>query len=409
MKITILTQYYPPETGAPQNRLSDLVKRLVLLGHNVQVLTALPNYPGNNIYPEYLNAANSYEIMDGVKVNRVSLYVPRKRTFLKRLLSYLSFAFNARRFATKLLDTSDILIMESPPLFISLAGVYIARKMNAKLIVNISDLWPQAVVDLGALKPGIALFLSEKLEAWTYRKASMITCQTEGIVDSIKTRFPDKKVILFPNGVDVLRYSGNLDVQAIRKEFEWKENQFVIGYTGVLGQSQALDQLLDAAILLSKQNDIRFVIFGDGTMANHLKRRIREEKITLVTIYPHQPTERMPVIQSALDAGIVPLAKGKVFEGARPSKMFEIMAAGKPILLCATGEAEEIINAPLDGPAGISVPPEHPQKLAEAIRYILDNREEAIQMGKRGKEYVFKHFDRQKIAENLEKELLKLI
>ena len=141
----------------------------------------------------------------------------------------------------------------------------------------------------------------------------------------------------------------------------------------------------------------------------HLQARIARENITSARVYPHQPRERMPHVQAALDAGLVPLSRGKVFEGARPSKMFEIMAAGRPLVVCARGEAAAMVNAPSDGPAGVVAPPEEPAILAQRLRHLLLDREAARQMGQRGQDYVYAHFDREQIAGQLEQELLGLI
>ena len=158
MRFTIFSQYYPPETGAPQNRLHDLARRLSAWGHEVEVLTALPNYPGTQIHPGYESRRNSVEVLDGVRVARVGLFVPRRKSLPLQLLGYMSFAVNARRSGARLLSKTDILFMESPPLFIALAGVPLAKRLGAQLVANVSDLWPQAIVDLGKLGPGPLLW-----------------------------------------------------------------------------------------------------------------------------------------------------------------------------------------------------------------------------------------------------------
>jgi len=409
VKLAILTQYYPPETGAPQNRLSDLAVRLAARGHEIQVLTALPNYPGKVVHPEYVGRENTVEWLDGVRVARVGLYVPHEKTFVNRLRCYLSFARNARRMGARLLRRTDVLLMESPPLFIAWAGTHISRRLGARLVTNVADLWPESAVEIGMLRAGPALWAARWLESWMYRRSALITAQTEGIVDDIRRRFSTARVVLFPNGVDLAVYDMPLDREGIRTEFNWDNSLFVIGYTGVLGHSQALHQILDAALLLRDENGIEFALFGDGPVRDELETRIMQEDIRSVVIYPHQPRERMPHIQAALDAGIVPLAKGRLLEGARPSKMFEIMATGKPVILCARGEAERLLHLGEDGPAGLAVPPEDPPALACCVRELKLQKETATAMGRRGKELVRKHFDREQISYELERVLLTMI
>jgi glycosyltransferase involved in cell wall biosynthesis len=375
----------------------------------VQVLTALPNYPGHAVLQQYVGRKNTVEMFDGIRVARVGLYVPKKKTFAGRLKCYLTFAWNARFQGIKLLSKADLLFMESPPLFLALAGVPLAKRLEAKLITNISDLWPRSAVELGIIKPGALLWAAERLESWMYRSSDLITCQTQGILDDIKKRFPSKRVELFSNGVDLDSYTRPQNRLKLRKEFGWKSGSFVVGYTGVLGHAQALDQVLDAALLLGGVTEIHFALFGAGPCKDHLEERISKEKISSVKLYPHQPRDRMPGIQMAMDAGLVPLAKGRTFEGARPSKMFEIMAAAKPMILCANGEAVRIMNGSEWGATGVVAPPEEPQELARQIMRLATERKEANEMGRRGRKYVLATFDRNNIAHDLEKLFLELV
>lgn len=409
MKLTILTQYYPPETGAPQNRLSDLAKRLAANGHRIEVLTALPNYPGNVVFPEYRGKHGLVEMRDGVRVARVGLYVPKQKSFTRRLANYLSFAWNAMRFGRQLLSPSaDVLLWESPPIFLGVAAVFLAHRIGARLVMNVSDLWPQSVVELGLIGNGPALWASRRLEAWLYRKANLITAQTEGIVDDIRGRFPGKPIELFPNGIDVATFARILARDDTRRELGWARDVVVFGYAGVLGHAQALGQVLDAARLLPPSLPVHFAFFGSGPCRDELAARIDREGIRNAAVYSHQPSERMPHIQSAMDVGLVPLARGKVFEGARPSKMFEVMAAGRPVLLCGAGEAARILCGGEAGPAGVAVPAEAPDALAEAVKWLTTNRRAAAEMGERGRKHVFGHFDRRAIAGKLEDRLLAL-
>jgi glycosyltransferase involved in cell wall biosynthesis len=409
MKLTILSQYYPPETGAPQNRLSDLARRLSSYGHQVEVLTALPNYPGDAIFPEYIGRGNMVEFLDGIRIVRISLYVPKVKSFARRMGNYLSFTVNAKIRGPKFLSRTDLLFMESPPLFLALAGVPMARKLGGKLVCNVSDLWPKSVIELGIMKSGLAYKAAERLELWMYENSAMITGQTEGILEEIKNRVPGKRVEIFPNGIDVREYSGLLDREGRRREFGWGDGLFVIGYTGVLGHAQALDQVLDAAKRLTDIPELHFAFFGDGPRKDHLEKRISGERIESCRVYPRQPREGIPHLQAAMDAGIVPLAKGKLFEGARPSKMFEIMAAGRPVILCAKGEAERIIMNSPGGAAGLCVPPEEPEELASSIRRICSEKKRGEQMGCRGREHAFANFDREQIGKRMERLFLEVM
>jgi len=402
MKLTIVSQYFPPETGAPQARWFDLARRFVRRGHDVQVLTALPNYPGREIHADYVGRQNTIEWIDGIRIARVNIHVPTERTFADRIRCYLSFALNARRYGPELLLPADVLVMESPPLSVALAALPLARRVARRLVVNVSDLWPDTAVQLGLLGPGPLLTASRWLERRMYQRADLITAQTDGIADDIRRRLPHKEVALFPNGVDLSAYE-NLDDRALtRHEFGWSPDTFVVGYTGVIGHAQALDQVLDAAAML-KDAPVHFAMFGDGPTRGPLESRIAERGLHhAIRLYPRQATSKMPRIQSAFDAGIVPLANAAILEGARPSKMFEIMAAGCPMILCARGEAEAIVRRNPDRPAALVTPPEEPSVLAASIRRLLSAPDLRRSLAEAARDLVRTAFNRETIAADIE-------
>ena len=409
MKITLLTQYYPPETGAAQSRLADLARRLRNRGHFVQVLTALPNYPNDRILPEYVGKENTVEDLDGIRVARVGLYVPRRRTVMRRLINYLTFAFNARLNGMRLLKRSDIVFLELPPLFLAPTGVALARRLGAKLVTNVADLWPKVPIQLGVKVPAPARRILEWLEEWIYRKSDMIFGQTEGIVQDIRERFPDKSVKLFPNGVDVDRYRVPLERERFRREFGWSENTIVIGYTGTFAMAHAHHQIIEAALIIQKKRpDIHFAFFGDGMKREEIERLIRDKAVQNVRMYGYWKNQSIPHIQSAFDVAIVPMANIDENRRTRPAKMFELMAAGLPIVLCGEGEAADILLRQPEKPVGVVVPPEQPELLADALLKLVADKQAMLQLGVQARDFVFKHFDRQMIADNLESELLRL-
>lgn len=409
MRLIIVSQYFPPETGAPQARLYDLARRFVRRGHQVQVLTALPNYPGSEIHPDYAGRQNTIEWMDGIRVARVDVHVPKEKTFSSRMRCYLSFAAYARRHGPRLLEPADVLIMESPPLTVALAAIPLAARLARRLVVNVSDLWPESAVQLGLVGPGPALSAARWLERRMYRRADLITAQTDGIAEDIRRRVPSTPVVVFPNGVDLDRYGVSGDRQRIRQEWGWPDRMFVIGYTGVLGHAQALDQILAAAALL-RDTPVHFAMFGDGPCRSALEARILELQLQeQVRIYPSQPSARMPALQSAFDAGVVPLGRAKLFEGARPSKMFEILAAGCPLILCARGEADRVVHMMAGEPAALVTPPEEPAALAEAVRRLISDPALCHSLARAGGHLVRAHFDRETIAADMEHTLNDLL
>ena len=403
MRIIILTQYYPPEIGAPQNRLFDLARRFVQWGHEVQVLTAMPSYPGNKVFPKYAGQSVLTENRAGVSVTRLALYIPRRKTFWKRIVHYCSFALHAAVQGPRFLDRADFLITESPPLFLAPVGHYLARRLRAISVLNVADLWPASAVQLGMLQPGLAERAGVALEEWSYRQAQLILGQSNGIVRDIKKRFPQKAVHLYPNGADMELWRKLPDRSDVRRDWGWSEDEFIVGHVGLQGHLQALDQVLAAAQRVRNERRIRVVFFGDGPTKESLQARAKDLSLPNVHFYPPVPHKTVPGIFAALDAGLVTLAAGRVFEGIRPAKLFEIMAAGLPVVMAGSGEPAKLVE---EAEAGVTVPPESPIDLSRAILRLSSNPRECKKMGRRGRGYVIEHFDREKIAKSVENVLL---
>ena len=206
MKLLILTQYFPPEVGAPQNRLFELALRLQKEGVDITVLTAMPNYPQMEIHEAYAGKKYVKEEMSGMTIHRTSIFVSKEKGIVKRLKNYFSFVKSSYKHGKKL-ENFDFILCESPPLFLGYSAMKLSKKLNAKLIFNVSDLWPESAEKLEIVNNKFLLNRAYKLEAKCYRKSVLVTGQTQGIVKSIKTRFPEKDVYWLPNGVDLSYYN----------------------------------------------------------------------------------------------------------------------------------------------------------------------------------------------------------
>ncbi|NLF43322.1 MAG: glycosyltransferase family 4 protein, partial [Bacteroidales bacterium] len=180
MKLAILTQYFPPETGAPQNRLYELAQRLLKEGIEITVLTAMPNYPQMKVFNEYIGKKYVYEDMEGIKVHRTGIYVSQSRSVVSRLLNYFSFVWTSYWTGRRKLDTYDFLLVESPPLFLGISGWLLSKKCKAKMIFNVSDLWPESAEKLNIINNRFFLWIAYKLEAFLYKKSTLVTGQTQG-------------------------------------------------------------------------------------------------------------------------------------------------------------------------------------------------------------------------------------
>jgi glycosyltransferase involved in cell wall biosynthesis len=404
MKLIILTQYYPPEHGAPQNRLHDLAKRFVSSGHKVTVMTAMPNYPKGKIFPEYRGWFTKRDELDGVKIIRSWIFASKAKGKIPQLMVYFSFVFSAIFAGIFRLPRADYLICESPPLFLGFTALILKFFKGSKLVMNISDLWPESAVQLGMIGPGIALSVLEWFEKLLYKKSSIVLCQTEGIVDGVKKASPKTEAHLFPNGVDLEMFTPGTKDAKLAKEFGIEDAEFIVGYGGNHGRSQALSQVLEAADIVQKKNDkIKVLLCGDGPEKDELIVKAEKMKLENLKFIDSQPREKMCEIQALWDIALVPLKNIELFDGARPSKMFELMAGEIPFIFCGKGEGAEVAE---DSGCARIVPPEDSAKLAETILELAKlAKSRRDEMGQKGRKFVEGNFNRAKLAEELMKKL----
>ena len=394
MRILFLTQYCPPEVGAPQNRIFEFAKQLKKFGHEVTILTAMPNYPKGEIFDEYKGKKLVKEELDGIKIIRTGIYATKEKSFTKRLKNYLSFTFSSVLQGMKQVGKQDVVITESPPLFLGWSGYVISKKIGAKFIFNVSDLWPESAIKLGVLHNKLLIIMSTWLEEFCYRKAAAVTGQTQGIVDNIVQRgFGKDKVHLITNGVDTGFFKKENRDESFRKEINI-EDKFAVCYAGIHGIAQGLEVIIKAADILRDEKGIQFVFVGDGPEKKMLMDMVRKRKLENVLFLPVQPKPKMPRIIASMDATVIPLKKLDLFKGALPSKMFEALSSELPIVLAVEGEAEKLIN--------------NEKEIAEAVLKLYKDRELRETLGANGRKYVMKNYSRETIARKLEKILMEL-
>lgn len=402
LRIIILTQYFPPETGAPQNRLFELAKRLQQDGCEIQVLTAMPNYPNNEIDPAYRGVWFRQEDMDGMRVLRSWIYVSKdKNSVVKRLLNYFSFTFTSLLFGLFYLRRSDILVCESPPLFLGITGAWLARLKGAKFVFNVSDLWPESVEKLGVMNNQFLLNRAYGLERWLYRGSALITGQTQGIVESISSRHPDKSVHWLPNSCDLTLFDPT------KYDPRPEDGRFVCLYAGIIGIAQGLDTVLEAADLLRDAPHITLQLAGNGPELERLQVKATAMQLTNMEFLGGFPKAKMPGVIAKADMALVPLRKLDLFLGAIPSKIFENCAMEKPLLLGVEGEAKELFIHTAD--AGWAYEPENAAAMATAIRDAAANPEHAKTCGQRGRAYVMQNFERGALAAGLLEQFRKVL
>ncbi|MFN5630067.1 MAG: glycosyltransferase family 4 protein [Bacteroidota bacterium] len=398
MRVIILSQYFPPEIGAPQNRLYELAVRLKDKGIDIQILTAMPNYPKMEIMNDYKGRYCCIENMNNLEVHRSYIFVSKSKSIFFRLINYFSFVFSSLLIGAIKLKKADVLICESPPLFLGISGWILAKIKGAKFIFNVSDLWPESAEKLGLVTNKFFLKMATVLEEFCYRKSTIITGQTQGICNEIKSRFPNKRVYWLPNGVDEKFFDTEHSNVLLnwRKENNFSENDFLLLYAGIIGFAQGLEVILYTAELVREHTNIKFIILGSGPEKEKLLQLKQDLNLSNVFFYDSQPKSQMPSIVNAVDVAVIPLKKLDLFLGAIPSKIFENLAMKKPILLGVDGEARQLfIN---DGQAGLYFEPENFSDLANKTMLLYNNREKVETLGSNGYNYVLKNFSRNKIA-----------
>jgi glycosyltransferase involved in cell wall biosynthesis len=408
MRILILTQYFPPEVGAPQNRLFELAVRLQKNGIDTTILTAMPNYPQMKIHEKYKNKFFVKEVLSGLNVYRSWIFVSQKRSIIFRLLNYFSFVFSSFFAGLFLRKKVDFIFCESPPLFLGITAFFLSKFKRSKLIFNVSDLWPESAEKLGIIENKFFLNLSTRLEEFLYKKSIFITGQTQGIVENIKSRFPSKNVYWLPNGVDLNIYnysSADLQSDALIP-YGIKPNERVFLYGGIIGHAQGLEVIIEAANLLKNEIDLKFVLLGNGPEKQKLIDLVDDYELKNVVFIDTVQKSVMPAIVSSITAAIIPLKKLDLFKGAIPSKIFENLAMKKPIILGVDGEAKELfIN---QGNCGLFFEPENYEQLKDKILELIQNEDKILELGENGFNFVKENFNRDKITLDFVNELNKI-
>lgn len=404
--ILIISRYYPPEIGVAGVCVSETAIRLVKLGHQVTVLSTVPNYPTGVVPQEYRGHIIQSEVLDGVRVVRVWCYITPNEGFFRRILAQLSFGCLAPFLGWKEAGHPDIIIVGSPPLFNVIAGRMLAWLKRCPLIFMVADIWPESAIQLGVLRNRVLIRFSEWLEWSTYQKANLVWAVTEGMRNTlIKRGLPPDRVFLLTNGVDCSKFRP-LSKAMARAELGW-DDRYTVLYAGGHGISHGLPVILDVAEQMLNQAGIRFVLAGEGSEKASLIEMAQKRQLKNITFLDAQPHHQMPLLFAAADVSLVHARKVPLFRGMLPIKMYEAMASARPIVLTLDGEARQV--AEQDAKAAIYADPEHASAIVLAINYLFDHPETAEELGKCGRVYVEEHFDYDQLIIELEVQINKLI
>jgi glycosyltransferase involved in cell wall biosynthesis len=412
VRILIVTHYFPPETGAPQARLSALAATWASDGDAVTVLTGMPNHPTGVLPPSYRRAVLRRERADGYRVVRTWLYATPNEGFLRKTLGHLSFMASSVLLGWRAAGPADVVLVSSPTFFSILSGFLLARLKRARFVVEVRDLWPAIFVELGVLTNRRLIRLLERLELAAYAAADQVVVVSEGFrSDLVRRGVPAAKVHVIRNGVDLARFTPRAEGSpAWRARLGAAPGDCLVLYAGTHGISQGLPAIADAIELLAARrrtglvdapwvSPIRFAFVGDGADKQRLSRRVAELGLAGVTLLPGVPSADMPQLLAAADICLVPLRDVPLFAAFIPSKMFEYLAAGKAVVGSVAGEAARILAA-----AGAAVvPPQDAASLAAAIAALAADPVLRADMGQAGRSFAERNYDRAALAREYRK------
>jgi glycosyltransferase involved in cell wall biosynthesis len=295
------------------------------------------------------------------------------------------------------IQRNDIIICESPPLFLGITALLLKWIKSSKLVFNVSDLWPESAEKLDIVTNKMLLGISYKLEAFLYKNANLVTGQTQGIMDNIHHRFPKTPLHRMRNGIDLKQFAREGNREDFRKTHHIQKEAFVVGYAGIIGHAQGLEIVIHAANDLKNNPNLIFLIVGNGPEKEKLVQLSKDLTLTNTRFVESVPRNQMPDVIAACDCYVTPLRKNDLFLGAIPSKIFEPLYYKKPVIIGVNGEAKQLFVE--DGKCALHFEPENKEQLVHQIQVLITDPILYKQLGENGRNYVLAHFNRQKLAE----------
>jgi len=400
MKILYVSQYFPPEMGAPAGRAAELSRLWAEDGHEVTVLTGFPNHPTGVVPPEYrrkfrrLVARENYHDVNVVRT--WLLPVPNRKTY-ERILNYSSFCVSSA-ITGILLHQPEVVIATSPQLLVGLAGWWLARCNGVPFVFEVRDLWPESLTAVGIGDEDSLLHrMLSKIAGFLYRSCDRLVVVSPAFKDYLIERWqvPAEKIFVVENGVETSLFSRLVPNSIIRRSLG-AEDKFIASYIGTIGNAHGLETLLEAAALLRERApQVLFLLVGEGAEKARVVSLACSRGLRNVHFVDQQPREKVPAYITASDACLVLLKKSELFKTVLPTKMLEFMSCARPVILGVDGHARKIVE---QANAGIFVTPEDPVALADAVMRLASDSALRDSLGRNGRQHVLQHFSRQNTA-----------
>jgi colanic acid biosynthesis glycosyl transferase WcaI len=397
MHIMFLTDNFPPEGNAIASRVFERACYWINAGHQVTVITSVPNFPEGKVYEGYKNKFYQVEIMNGIRVVRIKTFIAKNKGFILRTVDFISYlppAILAGLWQKK----PDVVVATTPQLFVGLTGYFLKVLRRIPFVLEVADIWPASIVGVGAMHKNKLIQMLEKLELFLYRNATTIVVLTDSFKTNLTSRgISADKITVVINGVDTSKYSPLEKNHELARTHGIEPDQLVVGYLGTHGMAHGLMNVLRTAEQITN-NKILFLFIGAGADRDDLMAYAKQKQLNNVKFLPAQPKNTMPQFWSICDIALVHLKNDPVFAEVIPSKIFEAMGMGLPIILAApAGEASAII---VKENVGIFVPAENPDSLADAIETLYQNPEQRKQFAATSQRCAY-HYSRERQASDM--------
>lgn len=403
MKILYISQYFPPEMGAPAARASELARHWADAGHEVSILTGFPNHPTGVVPVEWrprLHRLIYYEKFAGANVYRTWLWPLPNRKSHERMRNYASFCISAAMRGL-ILPRPDVIIASSPQLLVGLSGWWLAFIRHIPLVFEVRDLWPESLIAVGAAQERSVLHQTlAAISNFLYQRSQRIVVVSPAFKRHLieRCQVPAEKIDSVENGVETDLFApapANV-IAALRQRFSL-HSKFVVSYIGTIGNAHGLETLLAAAAELRKKNpEVIFLIVGEGAEKDRVKALAFTRGLSNVLFFDQQARADVPAFISASDACLVLLKRSDVFKTVIPTKMLEFMSCARPLILAVEGQAMSIVE---EANAGLIIPPENSTALAQAVQELAADRQRRETLGHNGRDYILQRFSRRQSAQ----------
>ncbi len=395
MKILFLTDNFYPEVNAPASRTNEHAREWVKAGHEVTVITCVPNFPKGKVFDGYKNKLWQKEAIDGIEVIRVWSYIAANKGFVRRTLDFISFSVTS--FLAGLFVKADVIVATSPQFFTALSGRTLSFWKRVPWIMEVRDLWPESIKTVGAMKDNLFIRYFEWEEMRCYRSAKTIVVVTDSFKRTLTARGIDEaKIKVVKNGVDKEMFKPVPKDEALIGELGL-EGKKIIGYIGTHGMAHKLDFILDCARNMQGRNDFHFLFIGAGAEREALLAKKEREGITNVTMLDSVPKDQVVRYISILDLSLINLRKSELFKTVIPSKMFENAGMQIPIIMGVQGEAQEMLE---EYGAGLCFEPENEVDFNAKLQQLLSDPD-LYERCRTGGAEMSRDYDRKALADKM--------